>query len=82
MLVSMDRAGRVVIPKEARDALGLDAGADLELVVDSGGIRLSPAPRPERRVVMSASGLPVLEAVEGWVLTDLDVQRLRDADRR
>jgi AbrB family looped-hinge helix DNA binding protein len=48
MKVSIDRAGRVVIPAAIRERAGLVAGAELEVTVDDTGIRLervAPGPR-------------------------------------
>jgi AbrB family looped-hinge helix DNA binding protein len=40
--VSIDRAGRVVIPEDVRDRLALSPDAELEVVVDGDSIRLTP----------------------------------------
>jgi AbrB family looped-hinge helix DNA binding protein len=40
MKVSIDRAGRVVIPAAIRERAGLVAGAELEITVDDMGVRL------------------------------------------
>jgi AbrB family looped-hinge helix DNA binding protein len=48
MKISIDRAGRVVIPASVRDRAGLVAGAEIEVTVDDTGIRLervAPGPR-------------------------------------
>lgn len=81
MLVSIDRAGRVVIPKELRDRLALEPDSELEIDADGDGIRLTPVRPPSRRVI-DIDGLPVLERVDGHVITDADVQRWRDAEQR
>lgn len=81
MIVSIDRVGRLVIPKGVRDALGLTPDTQLDVVVDGGGIRLEPVDRHERRVEI-VDGLPRLSAVSGTVVSDEDVRRLRDADQR
>lgn len=39
----IDRFGRVVIPKELRDALGLKAGSVLQILFGNHEIRLKPA---------------------------------------
>lgn len=47
MTVTIDKAGRVVIPAAVRDRLGLRAGTALELSVEDAAIRLvAAAPRP------------------------------------
>jgi antitoxin PrlF len=43
MIVTIDRAGRVVIPVEVRKRLGLTPGAELNLVVEGFALRLSRA---------------------------------------
>ena len=81
MMTSIDRAGRVVIPKELRDRLERDVDTLLELVLERGSLRLTPVRPPGRRIV-EVDGWPVIEAGGGDRLTDADVQRLRDADQR
>jgi AbrB family looped-hinge helix DNA binding protein len=81
MMVSIDRAGRVVIPKDLRDRLSIEPDAELEVDIDGDGLRLTPVRRP-RRAVRDVDGLPLIEAVEGFVTTDADVQRWRDAEQR
>jgi AbrB family looped-hinge helix DNA binding protein len=81
MMVTIDRAGRVVIPKELRDRLDLQPDSALELSAEGDAIVIRRAHRAGRRVV-EVDGWPVLEPVEGVTTTDLDVQRWRDADQR
>jgi AbrB family looped-hinge helix DNA binding protein len=48
MRITIDKAGRVVIPAGIRERAGLTAGAELEVSVDEFGIRLervAPGPR-------------------------------------
>ncbi len=81
MLVSIDRAGRVVIPKEVRDRLSLAPESELDIVIDGDAIVLSPVRARGRRVV-EVDGWPVIERAEGHRIADADVQRWRDADQR
>lgn len=81
MMVVIDRAGRVVIPKEIRDRLSLGADAEVEITADGDEIRLRPL-RHRGRVVVEVDGWPVLQRIEGYSVTDSDVQRWRDADQR
>jgi AbrB family looped-hinge helix DNA binding protein len=46
MRTTIDRAGRVVIPKQLRSALGLSGGQAVELELAGERIELTPAPRP------------------------------------
>ncbi len=81
MMVVIDRAGRVVIPKDIRDRLSLVADTELEVDLDGVTIRLT-VPRPRSRRIVDVDGWPVIEPVEGFTITDADVQRWRDADQR
>lgn len=77
MLVTIDRVGRVVIPKALRVALGITPDTKLELIPDGTGLRIEPV-RRDRRTVEVSDGLPILGNVAGAVLTDDEVRRLRD----
>jgi AbrB family looped-hinge helix DNA binding protein len=81
MLVSVDRAGRVVIPKELRERLGLEPDAQLELDAEGDSLRLTPVRQAGRKMV-EIDGWPILEPADGMTVTDADVIRWRDADQR
>ena len=51
MLVTIDAAGRIVVPKALRDALGLVAGSTLDLSRHGAGLHLVPGGRTARLVV-------------------------------
>ena len=77
MRATIDKAGRLVIPKPLRDQVGLRPG-EVELVADGTGVRIEPIAGSELeqrdgRLVIPARGAP---------LTDDDVRVLRDAGRR
>lgn len=81
MYVTVDRVGRLVIPKQLRIALGITPDTQLELIPDGSGLRIQPVGRRQRSVDIS-DGLPILGNVEGAVLTDDDIRRLRDDIQR
>ena len=62
--ITMDSAGRIVVPREVRRQLGLGAGSTLLLDVVAQRIELTPQPRADaellvrsgRRTVLRASG--------------------------
>ena len=80
MMVSIDRAGRIVIPKDVRERLSLDADTQVELEIEGDSLRIVPV-RPSGRRVVEVDGLPVIERGSGPRISDADVQRWRDADR-
>lgn len=45
MQVTLDKYGRIVVPKPARDRLGIGAGTDLTIEVEEGRLVLKPIPQ-------------------------------------
>lgn len=60
MTVTMDRAGRIVIPKEIRDRAGLAAGSPLTIRENSGRVEIEPE-HLETELVRTKSGLLVVK---------------------
>ncbi|MGH8957461.1 MAG: AbrB/MazE/SpoVT family DNA-binding domain-containing protein [Acidimicrobiia bacterium] len=81
MLVTVDRVGRVVIPKPLRDALGIGPETQLEVTPDGAGLRLELVQRRDRSIETD-DGLPILSRLPDVVLTDEAVRRLRDEINR
>ena len=78
--MSVDKVGRIVIPKRLRDQAGIGAETELEIVFDGVAITLEPVVTHER-IIDRRDGLPVLRAVPDGVLTDDVVRALRDEQR-
>lgn len=77
MKATIDSAGRLVIPKQLRDRLGLTQG-EVDVEADGADLRVRPIADD------------TLDEEDGWLvvpaagvrLTDEQVQELRDADQR
>jgi AbrB family looped-hinge helix DNA binding protein len=77
MQTTIDAAGRIVIPKAIREALGLQAGAAVEISIDGVSIRIDGAQAPTRGFTV-IDGFAVLDPVEGAIpMTVEDVRNLR-----
>jgi AbrB family looped-hinge helix DNA binding protein len=78
MKVSIDRAGRVVIPKAMRRELGLSPDNPLDIDVVDGHIELSSTQEPAR-IVQGPHG--PLVAATGTPISDEEVRELLEATR-
>jgi len=79
MTVTIDKAGRVVIPASIRERAGFTAGAALEITVDETGVRLERvAPGP--RVVKVGRRL-VARPTTTQLRPHIDVARLVEEER-
>jgi AbrB family looped-hinge helix DNA binding protein len=78
MKTTIDGGGRVVIPKEIRDHLALDAGAAVEIRELDGRIEIEPVPTP-MSLVRRRGGTVAVPAQPLPPLTD---EIVRDAIER
>ena len=74
--VKVDKAGRMVLPKEVRDELQLAPGDTLDLVSDGGLVTLRPSRgrgrmRKYRGVWVFSGGAPILGAETDRVLDEI-----------
>lgn len=79
MKVTIDSAGRLLLPKSLRDSTGLLPGAQVDVSVYGGGVQLTPGGRTAR-LERDADGR--LAAVSDTVVTDDALFALIDAGRR
>lgn len=77
MRATIDKAGRLVLPKRLRDAVGLVPG-DVDVSVDGAGIRVEPIANGrlverDGRLIVPSSGSPIDDDI---------VRELRRGDQR
>ena len=77
MRTTIDKAGRLVIPRPLRDRIGLAGGGEVELELDGAAIRIEPVGGSGLR---EDGGLLLIPA-SGTPLTAAAVRELIDADR-
>jgi len=78
MRTTIDKAGRLVIPRSLRDSIGLASGGPVEVELDGAGIRIEPVAGRELR---EEEGLLLIPAL-GVPIDETFVRALIDADRR
>lgn len=77
MRATIDKAGRLVIPRALRDRIGLARGGEVELELDGAAVRIEPVSGNDLKDV---AGLLVIPAT-GVTLTGDLVRELIDGDR-
>lgn len=77
MRATIDKAGRLVIPRQLRDGIGLRPG-EVDVTIDGSGLRIEPI---AAHSLAECGGLLVIPA-EGASVDDDVVQHLRDVGQR
>jgi AbrB family looped-hinge helix DNA binding protein len=78
--VSMDQAGRIVVPKSLRDRLGVEPGQPLRARVNDG--RLEIEPQPIRAELVDEGGVLVITPTEPLAALSRDEVRTMIEDIR
>jgi len=78
MKLTMDKAGRLVVPKPLREALGLRNGGEVDVSIYGGGLQIVPGGRTARIVEVDGQ----LVAESDTVVTDEMIFGLIDSLRR
>jgi AbrB family looped-hinge helix DNA binding protein len=80
MIVTIDSAGRMVVPKPIRERAGLQPGMPLEIRVHDGRVEIEPAPREVR--IEERGGFRIAEPLEDYEpLQEETVRRTREQSR-
>lgn len=77
MRTTIDKAGRLVIPRSLRDRIGLVDGGEVEIELDGAAVRIAPVAGTALR---EEDGLLLIPAVGAPISATL-VRELIDADR-
>lgn len=80
MTVTIDKAGRIVIPAGVRERLGLRAGTALELTLEDAAIRLVPA-APAPRLIERRGRLVARPSLPRRERPPVDVASLVEEER-
>lgn len=77
MRTTIDKAGRVVIPRVLRDRIGLTHGGEVQLELDGGGVRIDPVADGE---LVEQDGILVIPKTGSRVTRQM-IRDMIDADR-
>ena len=74
MQTTIDKAGRVVIPKSLRESLGLAEGGVVEVIAEDGRVVISPRPIGKRLITKGG----VLVCVADGEVPPLNAEQVRE----
>lgn len=80
MRTTIDAAGRLVVPKALRDALGLGGGEELSVRAREGRLEIEPIPTP-MHLERKGAGLVAVPEVDLPVLTADQVREMLEQTR-
>ncbi len=80
MRTTIDSAGRIVIPRDIRNAIGLEAGTVVEISAEEGAISIEPAPAAVKIVKRGKLRIAVAESSPRPMPED-EVRLVREALR-
>ena len=81
MRTTIDNAGRIVVPKALRVALGLEAGQELEISAGEGRLEIEIAATP-MKLAKRGKGVVAIPATELPALTADQVRQTLERTRR
>ncbi len=82
MTLTIDGAGRIVIPKPVRDKLGLRAGSTLEVVETAEGVTLKPAERESPFAMVDGQLVITAKLPPGFDIVKAIAEEREERDRR
>lgn len=77
MRTTIDNAGRLVLPKQLREQVGIRSG-EVDVYEDGSGLKVEPV---TTETLVERDGLLIVPR-SGHVVEEALVEKLRDADRR
>jgi len=77
MKTTIDKAGRLVVPRQLRERIGLAGGGTVEIDIEGSGLRIRPIVGDQLR---EEGGLLIIPRT-GQSIDDTVVRELIDADR-
>lgn len=73
MRTTIDKGGRIVIPKDVREAMGLTPGRKVDIVFTDGRVEIEAA--PVELELTTVDGLPVIRSLEELPAVDANSAR-------